>query len=343
MKKIKLGVLGCGRIFNKHLKAINDHRNINNFELVSICDTDKNKINKIKIPKILKFSNYKDFFEHSSNLDLISICTPSGLHYKHCKMAAKKKKNVLVEKPLTLKFSESLELNNIFTKKKLNLFVVKQNRFNKTLILLKKIIQKNLLGKIYLVNLNVFWHRPQKYYDQDKWKGNKLLDGGAIFNQASHHIDILNWLFGKTVQISCITSTLGRKIQTEDTALINMRNNNGVLISTNVTVLSFRKNYECTMSIISEKGNVKIGGPALNKFEHLDVKNFKQIKRLFKTNRYNEKNLYKYGHEEIYEAIFMDLNKKTKKSPSSKNTIETIKLIENFHNSNNKSKHIFIK
>ena len=92
MKKIKLGVLGCGRIFNKHLKAINDHRNINNFELVSICDTDKNKINKIKNPKILKFSNYKDFFEHSSNLDLISICTPSGLHYKHCKMAAKKKK-----------------------------------------------------------------------------------------------------------------------------------------------------------------------------------------------------------------------------------------------------------
>ena len=122
-----------------------------------------------------------------------------------------------------------------------------------------------------------------------------------------------------------------------------MRNSNGILISTNVTVLSFRKNYECTMNIISEKGNIKIGGPALNKFEYFDVKNIKQITKLFKMNGYNEKNLYKYGHEDIYEAIFMDLNKKTKKSPTSKNTIETIKLIENFHNSNNKSKHIFIK
>ena len=168
MKKIKLGVLGCGRIFDKHLRAINDVKNINNFELVSVCDNDKKKTKRIKIPNILKFNNHKDFFEQSSNLDLISICTPSGLHYEHCKMAAEKKKNVLVEKPLTLKFSESLELNNIFAKKKLNLFVVKQNRFNKTLILLKKIIQKNLLGKIYLVNLNVFWHRPQKYYDQEK-------------------------------------------------------------------------------------------------------------------------------------------------------------------------------
>lgn len=343
MKKIKLGILGCGKIFDKHFKAINDVRNLNNFELISVCDTDKNKTKKIKNSNILKYNNYKDFFRQNSNLDLISICTPSGLHYEHCKMAAKRKINVLVEKPLTLKFNQSLELNNIFNKKKLNLFVVKQNRFNKTLILLKKIIQKNLLGQIYLVNLNVFWHRPQKYYDKDAWRGDKFLDGGAIFNQASHHIDILNWLFGKTIQISCVTSTLGRKIQTEDTALINMRNKNGTLISTNVTVLSYRKNYECTMNIISEKGNIKIGGPALNKFDYLDVKNIKQIKKLFKENGYNKKNFFYYGHEDVYEAIFSDINNKTQKCPTSKNTIETIKLIENFHNSNNKRKHIIIR
>jgi UDP-N-acetyl-2-amino-2-deoxyglucuronate dehydrogenase len=257
-------------------------------------------------------------------------------------MASTKNLNVLVEKPLTLDFKQSQKLNTIFKKKKLKLFVVKQNRFNKTLIILKEIIEKKLLGKIYLVNLNVFWHRPQKYYDQDKWKGSKILDGGAIYNQASHHIDILNWLFGKNKYVSCITSTIARNIQTEDTALINLRNKNKTLISANITVLSYKKNYECILNIISEKGNIKIGGPALNKFEHIDAKNIGNIKKIFNKYNYKLNKVLSYGHEDVYKSLANDLIKGTKTCPDSNDTMESIRLIENCHKSSKNKKHLFI-
>ena len=343
MKKIKLGIVGCGRIFDKHYDAIKSKKNNQNINLVSICDADKKKLKKITDPNIQKYNNFKDFFDNSSNLDLVAICTPSGLHYEHCLMAAKKNLNALVEKPITLNFKQSQRLKIIFDKKKLNLFVVKQNRFNKTLIILKEIIKKNYLGKVYLANLNVFWHRHQKYYDQDKWKGTKQLDGGAIFNQASHHIDILNWLFGKIKSVSCVTSTIARKIQTEDTALINFKNNNGTLISANITVLSYLKNYECTLNIISEKGNLKIGGPALNKFEVLDVLNIDKIKKIFKKYNYNLNKTLNYGHEDVYSSLIEDLRNGSSTCPTAKNTIEVINLIESCHKSSRNKKNITIK
>lgn len=342
MKKIKLGIIGCGRIFDKHLKALNSKKNKLNIDLVSVCDTDKNKLNKVNNIKIKKYNNFKDFFDNSSNLDLVTICTPSGLHYEHCLQAANKNLNVLVEKPITLIFKQSKRLSDIFNKKKLKLFVVKQNRFNKTLIVLKEIIKKKLLGKIYLANFNVFWHRPQKYFDQDKWKGSKILDGGTIYNQASHHIDIINWLFGKTKKVSCILSTLGRKIQTEDTAIINLETVNGPLISTNVTILSYKKNYECYLNIIAEKGNIKIGGPALNQFNYFDVDNLIKIKKIFNKFNYKFNKIYNYGHEDVYRALTLDLKRGVNTCPTVNDTIETIKLIESCHKSSNKERHIFL-
>ena len=220
---------------------------------------------------------------------------------------------------------------------------MKQNRFNKTLIALKTIIDKKLLGKIYLVNFNVFWHRPQKYYDKDKWKGSKKLDGGVIFNQASHHIDIINWLFGRPRTLNCFTSRLGRKIQTEDTAIINLKTNSGTLVSTNVTVLSYKKNYECTINIISEKGNIKIGGTALNKFEHINILYEKKLKELFKKIKYNQNKIYNYGHEEIYEAIYKDICNGTKICPRAEDTIDVIQIIESCHNSAKKGSNILLK
>ncbi len=339
MKKIKIGIIGCGKIFDKHYKSITSKHNNKNFSLVAVCDSDPKKLNKIKDLRVKKFNNTKTFF-NNNNLDLVTICTPSGLHFNHCIMAAKNNVNVLVEKPITLDFGQSKYLNKFFNKKKLKLFVVKQNRFNKTLIILKEIIQNNLLGKIYMVNLNVFWHRPQKYYDQDKWKGSKRLDGGAIFNQASHHIDILNWLFGRNEFVSCISSRLARNIQTEDAAVINLKNKNGALISANITVLSFRKNYECTLNIISEKGNLKVGGNALNKFEHLQVLNLEKIKKIFKKYKYSTNKIFNYGHEDIYYALAQDLLKNTRTCPTANDTIESIKIIEKSHLSSKKKKYV---
>lgn len=342
MKKIKIGIIGCGKIFSKHYSAIKSKTNFKNFSLVSVCDTDKKKLESIQDSNIQKYSSYKNFFENSDTLDLVSICTPSGLHFDNCMMAHKKNLNVLVEKPICLNFKQAQKLDFYFKKKNLNLFVVKQNRFNKTLIIFKELIEKNLLGKIYLVNLNLFLHRPQKYYDMDNWKGTKKLDGGALFNQASHHFDILTWLFGSSKSVDCTTSTIARNIQTEDTAIINLKNKNNILISANISVLSYKKNYECNINIISEKANIKIGGPALNKFEHLDALNIDKIKKIFKKYNYKIDKIFNYGHDDVYKSLANDLKKGTKTCPTSNNTLESIRLIENCYKSSKHKKKIFI-
>ena len=273
--KIKLAMVGCGYVFQKHLKAILHHQKY--FELKGICDNDLKKLKVIK-DKLLLDLGFKQnevngitFFESYNDLiklikkdkffvDIIILCTPSGLHVKEAIEAAKVGINVITEKPMALTLDDGIKMVKKFNKKNLNLFVVKQNRFNDALILLKKQIDSGNFGKISVVSINIFWHRSQKYYDKDSWRGTKLLDGGALINQASHYVDLLLWLFGDVKSVFAQNSTLGRSIEVEDTSLLQFEWVNGTLGNMAITMLTYKENYEASITIIGQNGTVRIGG-----------------------------------------------------------------------------------
>ena len=193
MKRVKIALIGCGKISKKHIEALS--QNEKKFELVAVCDENISKLNKIKI-NVKKFKNIKSLIRSKIDFDLATITTPSGYHKSHAISILKSKKNVLVEKPMSLNFRDCKKMIISAKKNKKKIFVCLQSRFNPIIIKLKKVIEQKKLGKIYHVDSRIFWHRPQKYYNQDLWRGTKKLDGGVLMNQAIHFIDLLTWLFG---------------------------------------------------------------------------------------------------------------------------------------------------
>ena len=174
------------------------------------------------------------------------------------------------------------------------LFVVKQNRTNLTLQLLKRAIEEKRFGKIHMVHLNVFWTRPQEYYDEAEWRGTLELDGGAFMNQASHYVDLLDWLIGPIDKVQAMMSTT-RDIEVEDTGVLNIRWINGTLGSMSVTMLTYRKNLEGSITILGEKGTVRVGGLAVNNIEHWEFDDTKDYDEEIKEANYQTTSVYGFG------------------------------------------------
>ena len=281
-RTIKLAIVGCGNVSQKHLKAIIHHRK--NFELKAICDNNSEKIDLIKKRlllnlgykkesiKLIKFLNsYQDLInlvkKDKTFIDIVILCTPSGLHVKEAILAAEADIHVITEKPMALKLKDGIKMVKKFRDNNLFLFVVKQIRFNNALKQLKNQIDQGRFGTISLVTINVLWNRPQKYYDSDLWRGTKSMDGGALINQASHYVDLLVWLFGNVESVFAQKSTLGRDIEVEDTCLLQFKLKNGTLGNMAITMLTYERNFEGSITVIGENGTVKIGGTALDKVD----------------------------------------------------------------------------
>lgn len=265
-RKIRIAVVGCGRIANNHLAAI--ARWPDALELVGICDghaeTLSHAMQQTGVPG---YSKIEELIKEASP-DIITLCTPSGLHAQQTIQIARLGKHIITEKPMATRWADGVQMIKTCDEAGVRLFVVKQNRFNPTLSLLKQAITKNRFGRIYLVNLNVFWTRPQTYYDQAKWRGTWELDGGAFMNQASHYVDLLDWLFGPVQSVQAMMATLGRNVEVEDTGVLNVRWRSGAVGSMNVTMLAYPKNFEGSLTILGEKGTVKLGGIAVNDIQH---------------------------------------------------------------------------
>ena len=279
--KIKVVIVGCGRISKKHILSLIE--NYKHAEIVGLCDLNSKNIeiclNLIKeiskkksisvTPKI--FEDYKNFIEDIKNnkmhADLVVLATPSGLHPEQVKDAASVGLNVCTEKPMATKFKDGKEMIKACEKAKVHLFVVKQNRYNKTLQLVKRQVENNRFGQISLISVNVFWQRPQSYYNEEKWRGTSKLDGGALLNQASHYVDLLTWMIGPLKTISASKSTIGRSIEVENNAAIQMEWLNGAIGTMSVSMNVFPKNLEGSITILGEKGSVKVGGAAVNNIE----------------------------------------------------------------------------
>ena len=263
MSKLKLALVGCGRISYKHLQAISD--NEQDIKLIAVCDSNVQSADQCAQDNhISAFYDLKDMLESMPEIDVVSLCTPSGLHPEQAMLVAEYGKHVITEKPMSCNVSQAKAMIDTAVEHKTQLFVVKQNRLNPTVEALKKALHAGDFGQVYMVHCNVFWTRPQDYYDQASWRGTWAMDGGAFMNQASHYVDLLEYLVGPVAAVQAMTKTLARSIESEDSGVVNFAWENGAIGSMAVTMLTYPRNLEGSITILGEKGTARLDGVALN-------------------------------------------------------------------------------
>ena len=335
--KFKIAIVGCGRISKLHFDAINKYKD--KLLLKAICDVDKNVLDQHQ--QKYSVNSYTDLKELLKNeiLDLVVLCTPSGLHSKQAQLIASKSINVLTEKPMATSYEDGLSMVKKCKDFDVYLFVMKQNRNNKTIQILKRAIDEKRFGNIKLIQINVFWTRPQSYYDQAEWRGTKKFDGGAVMNQASHYVDFLDYLFGPVKSIHCMTET-SRDIEVEDTAVMNIGWGNGLIGSMGVTMLTYPSNLEGSITVIGETGTVKVSGNAANKIEHWSFKDIKDYDKDIQNISYDTASVYGFGHEEYYRNVIDVLENKAVPQTDGEEGLKSLEIIIAAYLSSKKKKTI---
>ncbi len=299
-RKLRIAVVGCGRISKNHFGSIEKHQD--SIELVAICDNNHEVLAQHKEQyKVKAYLKLEEMLE-KEKLDLVAICTPSGVHPDQVVMAAKHSIHILTEKPMATRWEDGVRMVKACDEASVRLFVVKQNRRNSTLQLLKRAVTEKRFGKIHMVHLNVFWTRPQDYYDQAEWRGTWEFDGGAFMNQASHYVDLLDWLIGPVDKIQAMMSTT-RDIEVEDTGVLNVRWRNGALGSMAVTMLTYPQNMEGSITILGEKGTVRIGGVAVNDIQKWEFDESKDYDENINEANYQTTSVYGFGHPLYYKNV----------------------------------------
>ncbi|UCE88916.1 MAG: Gfo/Idh/MocA family oxidoreductase [Pseudomonadota bacterium] len=323
---IKLGLVGCGRISGKHFDAI--ERVNGRANLAAVCDIDAGKFESLKISDDVRRYRALDLMLAEEELDLVSVCTPSGMHPKHAIQVANAGVHVLTEKPMATHLPDADAMIRACDESGVNLFVVKQNRLNSTLRLLKRAIDKNRFGRIYYVTVNVFWTRPQSYYDEAPWRGTWEFDGGAFSNQASHYVDMVDWLIGPVDSVMAYTGTMARKIEAEDTGVAALHFRNGAIGSINVTMLTYPRNMEGSITIIGENGTARIGGVAVNKIEHWEFAEYDDDDKMVETASYQTDSVYGYGHTGFYSKVLDVLEGNGNDCVSGRSGRRAVELVE---------------
>ncbi len=304
-RKIRFAVAGCGRIASKHFEAIAEHSD--SIELVGVCDDQRDRLQKaVELTGATGFPKLGQLLA-GADPDIVVLATPSGLHSAQAIQIAEFGRHVMTEKPMATRWKDGLRMVEACDRAGVHLFVVKQNRRNPTLQVLKRAVEKKRFGRIFLVTLNVFWTRPQQYYDQDPWRGTWEFDGGALMNQASHYVDLLDWLIGPIESVQAFTGTLGRDIEVEDTAVMNVRWRSGALGAVNATMLTFPKNLEGSITIIGEKGTARLGGVAVNEVLHWEFAEHDPDDETVHKASYETTSVYGYGHPLYYHNVIQVL------------------------------------
>lgn len=304
-RRIRIAVIGCGRIAGNHFAAIDKHAD--RVELTAVCDSNREALaSAVARTNVRGFDDFGDLLA-ADVADLVALCTPSGLHPDQTIQAARAGRHVMTEKPMATRWSDGLAMVQECDRAGVRLFVVKQNRRNATLQLVKRAIDKGRFGRIYMVTINVFWSRPQSYYDSAKWRGTWEFDGGALMNQASHYVDLVDWLIGPVESVQAYVATLARNIQVEDTATVGVRWRSGALGSVNVTMLAYPRNLEGSITIIGERGTVKVGGVAVNQIEHWEFADEDPDDVRVKDANYETTSVYGFGHPLYYDNVIRTL------------------------------------
>lgn len=304
-RKIRLAVVGCGRISEKHFEAIARHSA--DIELVAVCDSSREALEAaVARTGARGFLDLEDLVG-KSDADAVVLCTPSGLHPAQAIAVARSGRHVITEKPMATRWHDGLEMVKACDDAGVHLFVVKQNRKNATLRLVKDAMDRRRFGRIFMVNINVFWSRPQEYYDSASWRGTWEFDGGALMNQASHYVDLVDWLVGPVESVQAYVGTLARNIQVEDTAVVSVRWRSGALGSVNATMLTYPRNLEGSLTILGEKGTVRVGGVAVNQIQHWEFAEPEPSDATVEQASYATTSVYGFGHPIYYENVVQTL------------------------------------
>lgn len=330
MNKIKFALVGCGRIGQRHAQHISA-KGI----LSAVCDSDPGKADALgRQYGAQAFQSIDELLNSEKHIDLVSICTPNGLHATHALKALAAGHHVLVEKPMALSVQDCGEMIKAAEKANKRLFIVKQNRFNPPVAAVKQLLDEGRLGKVYSIQLSCFWNRNADYY-KDSWKGTKDLDGGTLYTQFSHFIDLLYWMIGDVKTVSAFTGNFGHKgiIEFEDSGVVALEFYNGVIGTVNYCVNSYGKNMEGSITIFGEKGTLKIGGQYLNELEYQNIAEY-EIKDLPKGNPANNYGQYQgsmSNHDKVYENIVDVLNHQGVIATNGFEGLKTIEIIDKIY------------
>ena len=298
-----------------------------NAELVDLCDTDpaalQSAVAKIGVPGHATLAGLLT----RTSADVVVLATPSGLHASQAIEVARSGRHVISEKPMATRWDDGLRMVAAAEAARVRLFVVKQNRHNTTLQMVKRAIRQGRFGRIYMATINVFWTRPQSYYDAAAWRGTWALDGGAFMNQASHYIDLLDWLIGPVDSVHAYTATLARKIEAEDTGVMNVRWKSGALGTVSVTMLTYPRNMEGSITILGEKGTVRVGGVAVNEITHWEFEDRQPEDETAMSANYKTTSVYGPGHPLYYANVIEVLRGKAQPEIDGKEGLRSLALL----------------
>lgn len=300
-RPIRFALVGCGRIAQNHIAAIAKHHN--RAQLVDVCDILPSAVEAAADQARARPHASLSAMLEKTDADIVVLTTPSGLHADQAVEIARSGRHVMTEKPMATRWADAQRMVKACDAAGVRLFVVKQNRRNATLQLLKRAITQGRFGRIYMVNINVFWTRPQEYYDAADWRGTWEFDGGAFMNQASHYVDLIDWLIGPVESLQAYTGTLARNIEAEDTGVVSLRWRSGAMGSMNVTMLTYPKNLEGSITILGEKGTVRVGGLAVNQIQHWEFSESHPDDGELENASYETSSVYGFGHPLYYDNV----------------------------------------
>lgn len=300
---LNFALVGCGRIAKRHSELLGLGQ-IEGAQLVAVCDLAEQNANKIG--EQFSVPSYTDMHHMMSNekIDVVVVLTESGNHAKNVVELAKYRKHIIVEKPMALTLDDADSMIKACDTAGIKLFVVKQNRFNVPVVKLREALDSGRFGKLILGTVRVRWCRPQEYYDQAPWRGTWAMDGGVLTNQASHHVDLLEWMFGEVESVFAKSITALADIEAEDTAVVTLKFRNGALGIIEATTAIRPKDLEGSISVLGAGGSVEIGGFAVNKMK---VWNFSEPNsddaEVLEKFSVNPPNVYGFGHQAYYEHV----------------------------------------
>lgn len=304
-RRIRVALVGCGRIADRHFDAFTRHSDM--AELVAVADTDPEALARAVAATGARGFASLDALLAGSDADVIALTTPSGLHASQAIACAAAGRHVVTEKPMATRWQDGKAMVAACDAAGVQLFVVKQNRRNATVQFVKRAIEAGRFGRIHMVSVNVFWSRPQAYYDSAAWRGTWEFDGGAFMNQASHYVDLLEWLVGPVESVQAYTATLARRIEVEDTGVLAIRWRSGALGTMAVTMLTHPRNFEGSITILGETGTVRLGGVAVNTISHWEFADHHPDDDRVADASYETASVYGPGHAGYYENVFRSL------------------------------------
>ena len=320
----RVALVGCGRISRNHFEAIEA---LEGLQLAAVCDVVEERAREAGERWGVPWFTAYDEMLRAAPSEIVTLCTPSGLHPAHGIAAARVGRHVVCEKPMAITLAAADELVRACDDAGVQLFVVKQNRLNPAIQLLRRAVDKGRFGRIYLANTTVRWARPQEYYDQAPWRGTWEFDGGAFMNQASHYVDLIQWLVGPVESVMAKTATLARRIETEDTGVAILKFRSGAIGVIEVTMLTYPRNLEGSITLLGEKGSVKVGGTAVNRVEHWAFADYDDDDKEIERVATNPPNVYGFGHIGYYRNVMAVLRREARPDTDGRAGRKSLELI----------------